>query len=228
MSKVNKTFGKKSSVSSAEKGLQQPSSVRKTAAAVKNEERNAELEEKNFEKRVLTIFEFGDIFAIIKILDECKERKDLFQFTEELILLLGKALTKFGNTIFVPIEYAEALLTSIGTLLQSPHINSQLSLFISNQFFVCSLIDIIIRYSLKFTYQEPLQSSFTTHFCYEFAMYILLTFFEQSSLMGSFLKLIEKDVLRSLFTALGEILPFDILYLTQVSSSDASLLSFFC
>jgi hypothetical protein len=174
---------------------------------------NKEIEE-NLKTKTWKRLEDGDVFAVMQVLEDLKGSLEI-PLNQHLVELLAKCIVKFTESVFIPVECAESFLASVGNLLESPPFQKELHLFASSQPFLEAFVDIIVKFSQSFVHRETIQFSFSTHYCFELTLYILLGIVEKPAHLASVLKHLTVSTLKKLFTALGEILPVDILYLTQ-------------
>jgi hypothetical protein len=175
---------------------------------------NQEIEE-NFQKKILKRLHDGDVFVVMKVFEDLTKGSDI-SVTPELLDHIGKSIEKFNRETFIPIEYAESLLSSLGSLLESPQFVAKIDSLVSNKFLIPSLIEIVNTFEQKLVHRESAQSSYSSHYCYELALYIILEFVEKPQMLALLLEN-ESIIFRDLFTSLGEIIPVDIMLLTQVS-----------
>lgn len=109
------------------------------------------------------------------------------------ISILGKVIERFSAKIFIPIEYAEMLLVVSNRLMEQTS-SEGLLVFAGTSSFVKSLLGVVHSHAVKRS--EPISSSFSSHYCYELSMYMLLGLIESSALLTTFLKAITKDDLQ--------------------------------
>jgi hypothetical protein len=165
--------------------------------------------------KVKHIIKNGDIFALTKTLEDIRDHD--FAWDIETIESLGKAMLKFIDSSFIPIEYAERLLSTIGVIMEVKLTEQQLFLFASSTPFIECLIKIIISYSQRLRSISINHGSFSSHYCYELTLYILLGILEKVKLLALFLKNAPKSSLILLFRSISEIILRDQLFLTQVT-----------
>ena len=155
-------------------------------------------------------FRKGDIFVTLKLLQELQNSKlDEAGLVDEI----GHVIQLYSSELFISVEYAESLLSSVGKLVES---ETNCRLFSTTQSFITGIVDIIRNFHSVFFRKLPLNTSYWSHFCYELALYILLGLVEKSELMKSFLTVIDDNSLKLLVDTLILILPMDVLYLSQV------------
>lgn len=151
----------------------------------------------------------GDINLVIKEINEIS--KD--QVDENLVQILSKVLDKFSKSCFIPIEYAEELLSALSKFTE--RLEENIKLLSGNKQFISSVVGLLKEYHTCFT--DPSYScSFSSHHCYEQILFILLGCIEKSFLLTEFLSVIDDKNLTILFENLSSIILKDILYLTQV------------
>lgn len=116
----------------------------------------------------------------------------------------------------------ERLLKAIGEVIDiaANHDRNSSVLFSQNVHFITSLIETIKHYKFLFgTLQfrtDDIKTSFTSHYCYELTILILLGLIDQSACMKAFVKTMDMTSVVVLTEALGDIMIHDLSYNTQV------------
>ena len=162
----------------------------------------------------------GDIFECQKGLDRILKTKN--GPNDSMANEIGKMLSNFTYDSFIPVEYAEKLLSTVGKIVESSNTDSSsVSRFASCNTFVESLVNMIVETESKFgstgsKSSKVMSSSFSSHYCYEIGLFILLGFLEKSSLLRTFVQSIARQKLFELMRVVSENILRDHLYLTQV------------
>lgn len=151
----------------------------------------------------------GDIFVCLKELQDLMQ----LQITTDIAGHLSQVIETYRSNIFVSIEYAESLLSNVGKLIETGQNNL---VFSRCSEFIKQMICIVYDFSRSFCHKETITSSFSSHFCYELALYILLGLIEKSELMKHFLQVVDDNLLAKLVVGISSVLANDLLYLTQV------------
>jgi hypothetical protein len=137
-----------------------------------------------------------------------------------LVEQLSSMVEMFTNESFIPVEYSEKLLTGIGNLMEIHSDNENVYvLFARSSNFIGSLVGIVNAFECRLTLgqsQTTNPSSFSSHYCYELTLFMLLGLLDKTSILKAFVKSSSVDMLHSLLRSIGTIMPRDYLYLTQV------------
>lgn len=135
---------------------------------------------------------------------------------------LAGLINKFATKEFIPVEYAEKILTSIGNLMERCTPEAGLRNFASCTAFTTALTKIVVDFECRvrpgFT-QNISSSSFSSHLSYELTLFMLLGMLDNSPILTLFMKHADEDSIPSLMKSLSQIIIFDHLYLTQVMLS---------
>jgi hypothetical protein len=138
----------------------------------------------------------------------------------KLIAELSEMINSFSTKVFVPIEYAEALLESLGQLIETSGEEKMYNLLASSEQFITCMVDILEEFNSRLTTKGMSQhissSSFTSHRCCELVLFILLGLVDNSKLVHSFANALSQSKVKSIMKTLGSILWHDHLYVTQV------------
>lgn len=157
----------------------------------------------------------GDIFSCLKEIRTLTFQSGTVSVEE--INALGRVIFKFAEHVFIPIEYAEMLLISINRLMETKGQVQEFTAFATASTFARALLSIIHNFATHLSDTTIAnESSFSSHYCFELAMYMLLGLIESSRLLTTFLKAISKDDLKILFKDIGNTIHKDSLFLTQV------------
>lgn len=163
----------------------------------------------------------GDIFACQRELNDLVKRK--MSVNSGIVDDLSLMISKFASDSFIPIEYSEKLLTSVGNLMEKCTDDDSYSLFAANAPFLGTLIDIVVdfdaRLSLTLNSSQSISpSSFSSHRCYELTLFMLLGLLDKTPLLKVFVKTLNPTVTNNLMKSAASIVFRDHLYLTQVAS----------
>lgn len=151
----------------------------------------------------------GDVFVCLKELQDLNR----IPITDELAGHVAQVVNLYRSNTFISIEYAESLLSNVGKLIEA---GQNTLVFSKCREFVAEMIFIVSDFSKTFCHKETVTSSFSSHFCYELALYILLGLIEKSELMKQFLYMVDDILLENLIEGISSVLGSDLLYLTQV------------
>eukprot|EP00981_Chlorochromonas_danica_P002962 scaffold601_cov170-Ochromonas_danica.AAC.23 len=163
----------------------------------------------------------GDIFSCLKEIRTLTSQSGTISVED--INTLGRVIFNFAKQVFIPIEYAEMLLISINRLMETKGQVQEFTAFAIAPTFVKALLSIIHNFAIHLSDTTMAnESSFSSHYCFELAMYMLLGLIESSRLLTSFLKAISKDDLKILFKDIGNTIQKDSLFLTQEMSVEVA------
>lgn len=155
-----------------------------------------------------------DIFAFLKEIKNVSRKKKI---TNSDIESIGMSIETFNNEIFIPVEYAELILSSIGKIIDGKK-NAQRD-FSTSFIFLNALVNIIESFKRVVKVEKDLKyniSSFSSHHSYELVLYIILSLIESTQNLKSVLKTLKQKFVQKLIGILNEILLRDFAYLTQV------------
>jgi hypothetical protein len=160
----------------------------------------------------------GDVFTCQKQLSgllKCNNAGDAA--TVERVHIM---LSKFTNESFIPVEYAEKLLTSVGNLMERCSDEDVLVNFASNNGFTTLLISIISDFTMRIAPTSPMKSispsSFSSHYCYELSLFMLLGLLDKTKVLKVFVRTVTPARIEKLISSVCSIITRDQLYLTQV------------
>jgi hypothetical protein len=160
----------------------------------------------------------GDVFTCQKQLSgllKCNNAGDAA--TVERVHIM---LSKFTNESFIPVEYAEKLLTSVGNLMERCSDEDVLVNFASNIGFTTLLISIISDFTMRIAPTSPMKSispsSFSSHYCYELSLFMLLGLLDKTKVLKVFVRTVTPSRIENLISSVCSIITRDQLYLTQV------------
>lgn len=170
----------------------------------------------------------GDIFTTLREINEMvKAGKEV---NSTVVQTLGLVIDKFRKESFIPVEYSEKLLSSVGKLIECDSMCKNFQHFASNNTFIESLCSIVTDFSSKVSAQSSfadLSTSFSSHFCYELSLYILLGLLDKTHLLRSFVQVVDWKIVQLLLQSTWKIIIYDSLYLTQVSCQYLNFLILF-
>ena len=166
------------------------------------------------------IFLSGDIVACIKFIRKLHGVNDDLS-TTKFATTVGQMIQRFASAEKIHIEYAEAILASISELLDyDTNKVTVIEIFCGNEAFVTSLIHIVVNFRSEICSNTPPThsrvNSFSSHQCYEAALFLLIALVEKSSLLKIFVKNASTKAIIDLTSSLGDIIPVDRAYITQV------------
>ena len=99
-------------------------------------------------------FRKGDIFVTLKLLQELQNSKlDEAGLVDEI----GHVIQLYSSELFISVEYAESLLSSVGKLVES---ETNCRLFSTTQSFITGIVDIIRNFHSVFFRKLPLNTSY--------------------------------------------------------------------
>ena len=159
----------------------------------------------------------GDIFSVQKQLHDIIKHDQ--QLDEAIFTDLSCMLLNFKNNSFIPVEFAEKLISGIGKLLEGTHQDKTSELCSRHAVFIDCLITLAVDFKPRIApSQSPnvSSSSFSSHYCYELILFILLGLLDKSTLLKSFVGAVGKEKVRQLIQSISTVLCHDFLYLTQV------------
>lgn len=167
-----------------------------------------------------------DIFMIIDELRKIVESSNMIK-EQNVPERVCEFIETFLKRRFVPVEYAEKLLSIVANIVEKAETEGSLDMFAQDQHFLLLLIQIIDAFSKNNTTASVLMNSFRSHYCYELVLFILLGFVEKTKTLSIFVNTVLNvdDLMKSLLQALNKLVMHDELYLTQVSG-DVSLYCF--
>ena len=162
------------------------------------------------------VLKTGDVLLCMNEIKKYLEEDS--KITIGVVESIANMLARFSTKVFIPIEYSEILLSSVGKMLEE-NSDERILLFSSSSSFTQVIISLVVDYSMRVRKISPIEheySSFSSHFCYKVSLYILLGMIEKAILIKSFVKNIDAAELMRLVKALSAILPMDSQFLTQV------------
>lgn len=154
----------------------------------------------------------GDIFLCVKTMNQLGSSKAALD--EQTCTDIGIAISKF-SAVFIPIEYAELLLTSVAKLTEAQM--QEINPFLKSSKFITGVFQIIKDYYSTKICSSYNPSSYTSHYCYELSLYILLGLLEKSSWINYFMNAISSTDVLEVVRVISKIFQVDTLYITQVS-----------
>lgn len=128
----------------------------------------------------------------------------------------GNALINLSQNNKISTEDSEKFISLIGKFIELSNLENSILLFTSSDRFLSGIIQIIICYAKSLDTSISFQTPYSSHYCYELSLYILLGLIEKSNYLTNFIKNINSVSLNQLFLCLSSIINKDILYLTQV------------
>lgn len=160
----------------------------------------------------------GDIFASQRQLSGLL--KGNTKCNAEVVSEIGLMIKKFTCDTFIPVEYSEKLLTTTGNLMERCSEEESME-FASCQNFTDALISIVDDFNKRIvpTQSSHNQSSFSSHYCYELALFMLLGLLDKTALLVAFVKATNVHRINECLQSICSTILHDHLYLTQVSHS---------
>ena len=158
----------------------------------------------------------GDIFSCQKNLSVLLKQKP--SVDEKTIDELGKMIVKFSEDSFIPVEYSEKILTSTGNLMERCSQHGTLERFAASATFTNALVSIICDFGTRISVDSGnvSPSSFSSHYCYELSLFMLLGLLDKSPILRIFVRVTDEAVVTKLMKSLCVTITKDYAYLTQV------------
>ena len=160
----------------------------------------------------------GDIISCIHDLRTFLDPK--FKITNEVINDISNLIIRFKKES-IPVEYSEKLLKTIGDIIENDKTDKRFMLFATNSIFLQILSSVIFDYAYKLIPNKAFEasnlSSFSTHMCYESALFIWLGFVDNTKLLDALMNSLQDFYIIEQFVEIvDQCMCYDHLYLTQV------------
>lgn len=160
----------------------------------------------------------GDVFTCQKQLSAMLKRDNVGDVAT--VESIQKMIAKFAKDSFIPVEYSEKLLTNVGNLMERCSDDSVLANFAANVGFADVLTTILSEFATRVSPAASTKticpSSFSSHYCYELALFMLLGLLDKTHLLKVFVHTVATDGIHRLIGSICSVILMDHLYLTQV------------
>jgi hypothetical protein len=155
------------------------------------------------------------------LLSRCTEAKTIISksIVDEIGLQLGSlADWKSDNINATDQTDAEVILSMIGSLLERDiEENSTSASPIAGSKSFCNSVLLITQQYCNSKGSAPIEKLFESHYCYELALYLVLSLVEKTSIASMFVNNVSIPDLENFLFSLISTLPLDKFYLTQVN-----------
>lgn len=162
----------------------------------------------------------GDIISCIHDLKTFLDPN--YKITNEVINEISNLIIRFKKEA-IPVEYSEKLLKTIGDIIENDKTDKRFMSFATNRIFLQVISSVIFDYAFKLiphkAFEASKLTSFSTHICYEYALFIWLGFVDNTKLLHALMNSLQDfSIIEQFVEIVDQCMCYDHLYLTQVSN----------